>query len=145
MHDVTGWVRILRTDVIRTRLISVAVLKQMQRLEVVRGHSEFLSHFSLPQANQPRLWHRAGSTGRILHRVLYICLRLTYRREFSRQKVPDPYIFGKLRARRFDRCIARLQQRSFRAFIAESIISTVPVIQYGAAEMTACNDCSQQR
>ena len=70
--------------------------------------------------------------------ILYICLPLKYDREFSRQMVPDPYIIRKLRARRFDWCIVRLQQRSFRAFIAESIISTVPAIQYGAAEMTAC-------
>ena len=26
----------------------------MQRLEVVRGHSEFLNHFSIPQANPAR-------------------------------------------------------------------------------------------
>ena len=55
---VTGWVRIQRTEVIRTRLISVLMPAKMQRLEVVRGHSEFLSHFSIhvPQANptQPR-------------------------------------------------------------------------------------------
>ena len=43
---VTGWVRILRTYVIRTRLISMLMAAEMQRLEVVRGHSEFLSHFS---------------------------------------------------------------------------------------------------
>ena len=47
----TGWVRIQRTDVIRTMLISVLMPAKMQRLEVVRAHSEFLSHFSLPQAN----------------------------------------------------------------------------------------------
>ena len=46
-----AWVRILRTDAIRTRLISVLTAAKMQRLEVVRGHSEFLSHFSIPQAN----------------------------------------------------------------------------------------------
>ena len=46
-----GWVRMQRTDVIKTRLISVLMGAKMQRLEVVRGHSEFLSHFSIPQAN----------------------------------------------------------------------------------------------
>ena len=49
--SLTGWVRILRADVIRTTLISVLTGAKMQRLEVVRGHSEFLSHFSIPQAN----------------------------------------------------------------------------------------------
>ena len=43
--------RILRTDGIRTRLISILMGATMQRLEVVRGHSEFLSHFSIPQEN----------------------------------------------------------------------------------------------
>ena len=49
----TGWVRIQRTDVTRTRLISVPMGAKMQRLEVVsRGQSELLSHFSIPQANR---------------------------------------------------------------------------------------------
>ena len=39
----------------------------------------------------------------------------------------DPYINGKLSARRFDWCIARLQQSSFRLFIARSLLSTVPL------------------
>ena len=50
-EGVTGWARIQPTDVIRTRLISVLLGAKMQRLEVVRGQSEFLSHFSIPQAN----------------------------------------------------------------------------------------------
>ena len=50
-NALAGWVRMQRTDVIRTRLISVLMGAKMQRLEVVRGHSEFLSHFSIPQAN----------------------------------------------------------------------------------------------
>ena len=50
-HQFTGWVRIQPTGVIRTRLISVLMAAKMQRLEVVRGRSEFLSHFSVPQAN----------------------------------------------------------------------------------------------
>ena len=56
-----GWVRIQRTDVIRTRLISILMGAKMQRLEVVRGHSEFLSHFSIPQANptQPVIDYRS--------------------------------------------------------------------------------------
>ena len=42
-----GWVRI---DVIKTRLISILMRAKMQLLEVVTGHSQFLSHFSIPQA-----------------------------------------------------------------------------------------------
>ena len=38
-------------DVIRTRLISILMGAKMQRLEVVRGRTEFLSDFSIPQAN----------------------------------------------------------------------------------------------
>ena len=37
--------------IIRTSLISMLMSAKMQRLEVVREHSEFLSNFSLPQAN----------------------------------------------------------------------------------------------
>ena len=44
-------VRIQLPDVIKTRLISIPIPAKMQRLEVVTGHSEFLSHFSIPQAN----------------------------------------------------------------------------------------------
>ena len=50
-HMITVWVRILRTDVIRTTLISVLMGAKMQRLEVVRGRSEFLSDFSVSRAN----------------------------------------------------------------------------------------------
>ena len=46
-----GWLRIQRTNVIRTRLFSLPMGANMQRLEVVRGRSEFLSHFSILQAN----------------------------------------------------------------------------------------------
>ena len=66
--------------------------------------------------------------------LLYICLRLTYHQGFFRQMVPDPYIFGKLSARRFDCCIVRLQQRSFRLFIARSIFFTLTVSPYGGLE-----------
>ena len=66
--------------------------------------------------------------------ILYICLRLTYRQGIFRRMVPDPYIFGKLSARRFDCCIVRLQQRSFRLFIARSIISTLTVSSYAGLE-----------
>ena len=66
--------------------------------------------------------------------LLYICLRLTYRQGIFRRMVPDPYIFGKLSARRFDCCIVRLQQSSFRLFIARSIISTLTVSSYGGLE-----------
>ena len=50
MHprNAVGWVRTRRTDVIRTRLISILMAAKMQRLEVVRGQSEFFSHFSSP-------------------------------------------------------------------------------------------------
>ena len=68
------------------------------------------------------------------HVVLYICLRLTYRQGFFRRMVPDPYIFGKLSARRFDCCIVRLQQSSFRLFTARSIIVTLTVSPYGGLE-----------
>ena len=37
---------------------------KMQRLEVVRGQSEFLSHFSLPQAN-PNLQTRQPAGGTV--------------------------------------------------------------------------------
>ena len=48
----TGWVRIQLVDVIKTRLISILMRATMQLLEVVTGHSQFLSHFSIlvPQA-----------------------------------------------------------------------------------------------
>ena len=36
-HAVSGWVRIQRTDVIRTTLISILMAAKLQRLEVVRG------------------------------------------------------------------------------------------------------------
>ena len=49
--ELTGWVRIQRTDVIRIRLIAMLMGAKMQRLEVVRRHSEFLSHFFRTQAN----------------------------------------------------------------------------------------------
>ena len=49
-HRIAGWVWVRiqyrYTDVIRTRLISILMRAKLQRLEVVRGHSEFLSHFS---------------------------------------------------------------------------------------------------
>ena len=47
----TGWVRIQFTDLIRTRLISMLLPAKMQLPEVVTGQSEFLSDFSIPQAN----------------------------------------------------------------------------------------------
>ena len=88
--------------------------------------------------------YRSGTPGRstsviaqtyrnehVLPVVLYICLRLTYRQGIFRRMVPDPYIFGKLSARRFDCCIVRLQQSSFRLFIARSIIFTLTVSPYG--------------
>ena len=46
--------------IIRTTLISVPTRAKMQRLEVVRGRSEFLTHFSTPQANPTQLAHRPG-------------------------------------------------------------------------------------
>ena len=49
-RSVTGWVRIQLPDVIKTRLISILMVAKMQLLEVVTGHSQFLSHFSIPQA-----------------------------------------------------------------------------------------------
>ena len=49
-RPVTGWVRIQLPDVVKTRLISILMGPKMQLLEVVTGHSEFLSHFSIPQA-----------------------------------------------------------------------------------------------
>ena len=70
-HAFTGWVRIQLPDVLKTRLISILMRAEMQLLEVVTGHSQFLSHFSIPQAmpTQPvtcfERWcgHEAGSTG----------------------------------------------------------------------------------
>ena len=50
VRSVTGWVRIQLPDVIKTRLISILMRATMQLLEVVTGHSQFLSHFSIPQA-----------------------------------------------------------------------------------------------
>ena len=48
---VTGWVRRIQLpDVIKTSLISILMGAKMQLLEVVTGHSQFLSHFSIPQA-----------------------------------------------------------------------------------------------
>ena len=38
-------------SIIRTMLISVLMGAKMQRLELVRRHPEFLSYFSIPQAN----------------------------------------------------------------------------------------------
>ena len=46
----TGWVRIQLPDVIKTRRISILMGAKMQLLEVVTGHSQFLRHFSVPQA-----------------------------------------------------------------------------------------------
>ena len=46
----TGWVRIQLPDVIKTRLISILMGAKLQLLEVVTGHSQFLSDFSIPQA-----------------------------------------------------------------------------------------------
>ena len=48
--SITGWVRIQLPDVIKTRLISILMGAKMQLLEVVTGHSQFLSHCSIPQA-----------------------------------------------------------------------------------------------
>ena len=50
LSRVTGWVRIQLPDVLKTRLISILMGAKMQLLEVVTGHSQFLSHFSVPQA-----------------------------------------------------------------------------------------------
>ena len=50
MMNFTGWVRIQLPDVIKTRRISILMGATMQLLEVVTGHSQFLSHFSIPQA-----------------------------------------------------------------------------------------------
>ena len=63
--NVTGSARIQRTDVIRTRLISILMPAKMQRLEVVRAHFEFLSHFSVPQANptQPVIVYGSALVG----------------------------------------------------------------------------------
>ena len=46
----TGWVRIQLVDVIKTRRISILMGAKMQLIEVVTGHSQFLSDFSIPQA-----------------------------------------------------------------------------------------------
>ena len=43
----------------------------------------------------------------------------------------DPYIFGTAGASGFHWCFVRLQQSSFRLFIARSIISTLTVSPYG--------------
>ena len=51
MLTIPGWVRIQLQDVIKTKPISILMGAKMQRLEVVTGRSEFLSHFSTPQAN----------------------------------------------------------------------------------------------
>ena len=45
--------------------------------------------------------------------------------------VSDPYIFGTAGASGFHWCFVRLQQSSFRLFIARSIISTLTVSPYG--------------
>ena len=52
LQNFTGWVRIQLPDVIKTRPISILMGAKMQLLEVVTGHSQFLSHFSIlvPQA-----------------------------------------------------------------------------------------------
>ena len=47
---ITGWLRIHLPDVLKTRLISILMGAKLQLLEVVTGHSQFLSHFSIPQA-----------------------------------------------------------------------------------------------
>ena len=49
-ENITGWVRIQLPDVLKTRPISILMGAKMQLLEVVTGHSQFLSHFSIPQA-----------------------------------------------------------------------------------------------
>ena len=79
----------------------------------------------------PRTAVRTATEYGTVGTVLYICLRLTYRREFFRRMVPDPYIFGTAGAPGFHWCFVRLQQSSFRLFIARSIISTLSVSPYG--------------
>ena len=57
--------------------------------------------------------------------------------------VPDPYIFGTAGASGFHWCFVRLQQSSFRLFIARSIISTLTVSPYELQHLLSPENTNQ--